>query len=129
MKKLILIASLGAALASGPALAKKREMPVASPTGAAVDCIPISQIRESRVRSDSVIDFRTGGKKWYRNTLPNSCPSLGFEERFSYRTSLSQLCAVDTIAVLQTYGGQLQEGPRCGLGKFQPVELAKASRK
>ena len=84
-------------------------------TGAAVDCIPISQIRESRVRSDSVIDFRAGGKKWYRNTLPNSCPSLGFEERFSYRTSLSQLCAVDTIAVLQSYGGQLQDQAIMGL--------------
>lgn len=129
MKKLILIAALGTALAGSPAIAKKREVPEAKPTGAAVDCIPISQIRESRVRSDSIIDFRTGGKTWYRNTLPNSCPSLGFEERFSYKTSLSQLCSVDTIAVLQQFGGSLQEGPRCGLGKFQPVELAKTSGK
>ena len=128
MKKLILIAAAAAAL-SGPAIAKKRDVPIATPKGAAVDCIPISQIRESRVRSDSIIDFRTSGKKWYRNTLPMSCPSLGFEERFSYRTSLNQLCAVDTIAVLQSFGGHLQEGPRCGLGKFQPVELAKASGK
>ncbi|MFM5915427.1 hypothetical protein D5I55_16865 [Chakrabartia godavariana] len=129
MKKLILIAALASTFAGGPAIAKKRAIPDAIPKGAAVDCIPISQIRESRVRSDSVIDFRTGSKKWYRNTLPNSCPSLGFEERFSYHTSLSQLCSVDTIAVLQQFGGHLQEGPRCGLGKFQPVELAKAPRK
>lgn len=129
MKNLILIAAIGAMLAAGPAIAKKRETPVATTTGAAVDCIPISQIRESRVRSDSIIDFRTGGNKWYRNTLPMSCPALGFEERFSYRTSLNQLCSVDTIAVLQVFGGHLQEGPRCGLGKFQPVELAKISRK
>lgn len=129
MKNLILMTAIGGALVAGPAIAKKREMPVATTTGAAVDCITISQIRESRVRSDTVIDFRTGGNKWYRNTLPNSCPSLGFEERFSYRTSLNQLCAVDTIAVLQTFGGHLQEGPRCGLGKFQPVELTKVARK
>ena len=129
MKNLILFTVIGATLAASPAIAKKREVPAATTTGAAVDCIPISQIRESRVRSDSVIDFRTAGNKWYRNTLPNSCPALGFEERFSYRTSLNQLCAVDTIAVLQTFGGHLQEGPRCGLGKFQPVELAKLSRK
>ncbi len=129
MKNLILFAVIGATLAASPAIAKKREMPAATSTGAAVDCITISQIRESRVRSDSVIDFRTGGNKWYRNTLPNSCPALGFEERFSYRTSLNQLCSVDTIAVLQTFGSHLQEGPRCGLGKFQPVELAKVSRK
>lgn len=129
MNKLILTASLAATVVAGPAFAKKRAIPEATPSGAAVDCIAISQIRESRVRSDSIIDFRTGGNKWYRNTLPNSCPSLGFEERFSYRTSLSQLCAVDTIAVLQQYGGHLQEGPRCGLGKFQPVEIARAPRK
>jgi hypothetical protein len=129
MKNLILIAVLGATLSASPAIAKKREIPIATPTGAAVNCISIPQIRETRVRSESVIDFRAGGKKWYRNILPNSCPSLGFEERFSYRTSLNQLCAVDTIAVLQTYGGHLQEGPRCGLGKFQPVELAKVARK
>ncbi len=128
MKNLFLIAAAIGVLASGPALAKKREVPVATPTGKAVDCIPISQIRESRVRSDSVIDFRTGGKTWYRNTLPHSCPALGFEERFSYKTSLNQLCAVDTIAVLQSFGGHLQEGPRCGLGKFQPVELAKSGK-
>ncbi len=129
MKKLILITALGATLVGGPAIAKEREIPAAKQTGAPVDCISIPQIRETRVRSDSVIDFRVDGTKWYRNTLPNSCPSLGFEERFSYRTSLSQLCSVDTIAVLQIYGGQLQEGPRCGLGKFQPVELAKSPGK
>ena len=99
MKNLILFTAIGATLAASPAIAKKREVPAATTTGAAVDCIPISQIRESRVRSDSVIDFRTAGNKWYRNTLPNSCPALGFEERFSYRTSLNQLCAVDKLSL------------------------------
>jgi hypothetical protein len=28
--------------------------------------------------------------------------------------------------VLQSYGGHLQEGAGCGLGKFQPVKLASA---
>lgn len=127
MKKLVLtITLLGLA---APALAHPQPVPDATPTGKAVDCIPISQIQESRVRSDSIIDFRVNGKKWFRNTLPNSCPSLGFEQRFSYRTSTSQLCSVDTIAVLQSYGGTLQEGARCGLGKFQPVEIARPAKK
>jgi len=130
MRKLtfIITASL---LASGSAAIAKHEPkapPEARETGAAVDCIPIVQIRESRVRNDQVIDFRTGGKKWYRNTLPNSCPSLGFEERFLYKTSLSQLCSVDIITVLHTNGGQLTQGASCGLGKFQPVELVKAAK-
>jgi hypothetical protein len=63
-----------------------------------------------------------GNRKIYRNTLPNSCPTLGFEKRFSYRTSLSQLCSVDIITVLYNVGSSLQPGASCGLGKFQPME-------
>lgn len=114
---------------SWPAQAKTRPIPETKSLGKPVDCIPITQIQESRVRSDSIIDFRVGSKKWYRNTLPQSCPSLRYEERFSYSTSLSQLCSVDTIAVLHAYAGGLHEGARCGLGKFEPVELVEKPRK
>lgn len=125
---LIITASL---LAGGSAATAKREPkapPEATETGPAVDCIAIVQIRESRVRNDQVIDFRGSGKKWYRNTLPSSCPGLGFEERFLYKTSLSQLCSVDIITVLHSTGGRLTQGASCGLGKFQPVELVKAAK-
>lgn len=130
MKFVLALAAAG--LATGSAAVAKHErksVPVARETGQPVSCLPIQSIRESKVRSDNVIDFRTNGNKWYRNTLPNSCPSLGFEERFSYRTSISQLCSVDIIRVLQSYGGRLQEGAGCGLGKFQPIELVKTASK
>ncbi len=107
-----------------PANAKRdTSVPAATPSGKEVSCISLTSIRESRVRSNSVIDFKTNGNKWYRNTLPNSCPSLGFEERFSYKTSLNQLCSVDIITVLQSPG--LSQGASCGLGPFQPIELVK----
>jgi hypothetical protein len=119
-------------LAGGSTAIAKRakdEVPAAVSTGKSVSCIPITQIRESRVRNDRVIDFRMSGKKWYRNTLPLDCPSLGFEERFSYTTSLSQLCSQDIITVLRTGGaGGLDRGPSCGLGKFEPVEITRAPR-
>lgn len=121
--------TLGAALITPPVLAKQPSIPEARPVGKAERCIAISQIRESRVRSDQIIDFRVAGQKWYRNTLPQKCPSLGFEQRFSYRTSLSQLCSVDIISVLQDFGGRLSEGVSCGLGPFQPVELSKPQKK
>lgn len=124
MRSLTIIVALGLLSSSGAVLAKRHHVPEARETGAPVRCISLTQIRESRVRSDKVIDFRTSGKKWYRNTLPNSCPSLGFEERFAYKTSLSQLCSVDTITVLRGTSG-LERGPSCGLGTFQPVELVK----
>ena len=131
MRALTLALAASLLAGGGTALvAKERNaVPVAREIGKPVDCLQLSNIRESRVRSDSVIDFRTNGNKWYRNTLPNSCPSLGFEERFSYRTSISQLCSVDIIRVLQSYGSGLQEGAGCGLGKFQPVEIVKSASK
>jgi hypothetical protein len=89
------------------------------PDGPAVDCIQNSSIRETRVRDDRTIDFYMLGGKVYRNVLPNSCPELGFEERFGYETSINQLCSVDIIHVLHSppVGG----GAACGLGKFQPI--------
>lgn len=119
------LAALG--LTATPLLAKPRAVPEATPDGKPVDCVQISQIRSSSVRSDQIIDFEMAGGKVYRNTLPMSCPSLGFEERFAYKTSIGQLCSVDTITVLQSPG--ITPGPSCGLGKFQPVKLVKPAAK
>ncbi len=122
---------LGAcASASGPSAAaanrgRAANVPAATPIGKAVTCIPIAQIRESRVRDDWTIDFRMSGGNWYRNTLPNRCSSLGFERNFSYSTSLPQLCNVDIITVFVNGGGPRGPLNSCGLGQFQPVELDK----
>jgi hypothetical protein len=99
--------------------------PAARVVGEAQSCISISQIRSSQVHDDSTIDFEMTGGRVYRNTLPHSCPGLGFEEAFTYETSLSQLCSTDIIYVLQRYGSEMRRGAGCGLGKFVPVELAK----
>ena len=101
-----------------------KDVPAARPIGKAQSCIPIAQISESRVRDDWTIDFRMAGRKWYRNTLPYRCSSLGFERAFSYSTSLSQLCSTDIITVIQSNAPQMMRGS-CGLGPFQPVELVK----
>jgi hypothetical protein len=104
---------------------KPSKAPAARVVGEAVSCIPIVQIRSSRVHDDRTIDFEMAGSKVYRNTLPNSCPGLGFEEGFTYETSLSQLCSTDIIYVLQRYGSDVRRGAGCGLGQFVPVELEK----
>lgn len=97
--------------------------PAATPAGKALSCIPLRQIRNTRVYGDNVIDFHMNNRKVYRNTLPYACNGLGFEERFSYKTSLSQLCSTDIITVLRTPPSV--QGPSCGLGQFQPVTIAK----
>ncbi|MEO0031336.1 MAG: hypothetical protein RIS94_1094 [Pseudomonadota bacterium] len=102
----------------------RADVPVATAVGPAVSCIPLAQISESRVRDDWTIDFRVAGNRWYRNSLPNRCNSLGFEKAFSYATSLSQLCNTDIITVIATGAGGGARGS-CGLGQFQPVTLAR----
>jgi hypothetical protein len=122
----ILLGALALTATLGVASARDRNaVPEATPDGEAVSCVQLNRIQSTSVHGDSVIDFKMRGGKVYRNTLPNSCPSLGFEERFLYKTSLSQLCSVDIITVLQSPG--LSQGASCGLGKFQPVKLIKTA--
>jgi hypothetical protein len=60
------------------------------------------------------------GGRIYRNHLPSQCHGLNFQESFSYKTSIGQLCSIDLITVRRSGG---IDGPACGLGKFQPIEL------
>jgi hypothetical protein len=134
MRHLVLIASLALAScteststseappAAPPGAASASANPVdagVQPAGAATDCIQIRAINESRVIDDQTIDFHVGSTV-YRNRLPYACPQLGFERRFGFSTSLSQLCSTDTIWVI-IGGGGIQRGATCGLGQFQPV--------
>jgi hypothetical protein len=120
-------AAIALAAAAAPGAARDLDaVPAATPTGPARTCVPLSQLRESLVRNDRVIDFRISGDRYYRVTLPQSCPQLGFEKRFAYETSLSQLCAQDIITVLHT--APLMRGASCGLAPFQPVTIARKAR-
>ncbi len=122
--RILFPAALTVAAIAAPGSARDRqEVPVATPAGEAQSCISIRSIRESLVRSDRIIDFRMNGNRYYRVTLAQPCPQLGFERRFSYATSMSQLCAQDIITVLQS--APMMQGASCGLAPFQPVTLAK----
>ena len=132
MRKLALVVTASLLIGgAGVAFAKldRNIAPEAKEAGKALSCVPLRQIRETRVYGDQTIDFRMLGGKTYRNKLPYSCPQLGFEERFSYKTSLSVLCSTDIITVLNTSGGDLNRGASCGLGEFQPVEIVKTAAK
>ena len=124
MRKILLIIPAVALLSSGGAIALSGKDTPASvrAIGEPKSCVTISQIRSTKVIDSRTIDFRMAGGKTYRNTLPQSCPGLKFEERFSYRTSINQLCSVDIVHVLHDQGGRLYEGAGCGLGKFQEIE-------
>jgi hypothetical protein len=125
VKKLLATTAVLALTLTTAAARDRNAVPDAVPDGKPVSCVQTTNIRSTNVHGDGVIDFHMLGGKVYRNTLPMSCPNLGFEERFLYRTSISQLCSVDIITVLQSPG--LSQGASCGLGQFQPVKLTKTT--
>lgn len=116
---LFLAAASLAGCAAEPESAPPTRAPAAVAIGDPVDCVSTSLIQNTRVHDDRTIDFVMRNGTIYRNTLPTSCPGLGFEERFGYRTTLGRLCSSDTITVLQSGG----RGPICGLGEFVPIRL------
>ncbi len=125
MKNALVILSVIGVASSGFAVAYAREKapaPEVRAVGEPKNCVSTYQIRSTKIIDNRTIDFKMAGGKTYRNTLSHSCPGLRRDDAFSYRTSTSQLCNVDIIRVVENYGGRLQEGVGCGLGKFQAVE-------
>ena len=121
----LIVAGLAMIVSAGPATAKdkKDKADELVPVGEPVNCILPRNIRSTNVIDDQTIDFKMIGGDTYRNKLPYRCPGLGFEERFAYKLSTSQLCSVDIITVLHSYGaGGFSQGASCGLGKFQKME-------
>ena len=99
--------------------------PAVEVLGEPVNCILTSRIRNTDVQDDYTIDFVMMGGDVYRNTLPNRCPHLGFDEAFAYKNSTGQLCNVEIIEVIdQSSAGR---GAGCGLGKFVPVRYLAAA--
>ena len=117
----------GCATTTAPPVATTPAPATTAAVKPAQDCVDLIRIREAIVRDDRTIDFVMTGGETYRNALPYRCPSLGFERAFSYNTSLSKLCSVDIITVIQQGGGPRQ-GASCGLGKFVPYTPIPAAR-
>lgn len=130
----MLVASATAALVAGCAPQPKTELATATPSyvdkpGAVQQCVMITNIQESKVISDNVIDFYMRDGRVFRNTLPYTCGGLMTNKSFGYETSINQLCNVNTITVIFTGGGP-RRGATCGLGNFvlvQPSPTAQAA--
>ena len=93
----------------------------AAAVGEAQRCINTSLISRQTVQDDRTIDFRLGATT-YRNTLPSPCPRLGSLRSIAYEPLAGQLCANQTIRVIDPIGGGASQGAVCGLGEFVPVE-------
>jgi len=65
--------------------------------------------------------FTMVDRRMYLNTLPYDCPGMHADDTYMFSTSLSQLCNLDIITILNTAGPGYLRGPSCGLGMFKPV--------
>ena len=90
-------------------------------SGPPEQCVRLSNIDHTVVVDDQDILFYMHGDKIYRNRLPYTCAGLRINDSFMYRTSLSQLCNVDIITVLDNMGFGFSPRNSCGLGLFYPV--------
>lgn len=119
MKRLALI--LTALCVSGvsqqPAMAQDNEFA----EGDAERCINIRRIRRTKIVDDDNIIFYLSNSKAYHNILPRTCNGLKREDRFSYKTSASQLCDLDNITILMGGATGMRAGRTCGLGLFHPI--------
>ena len=93
----------------------------AAAVGKAQRCINTSLISRQTVQDDRTIDFRLGSRI-YRNTLPSPCPRLGSLRSIAYEPLAGQLCANQTVRVIDPIDGGASQGAVCGLGDFVLVE-------
>jgi len=96
------------------------------PTGVMKMCVSLRSLRESQVIDDQTIFFKGPGKYAYINRLPRRCSRLAVEERFSFATSIAQLCKSEIITVLDSYGTAWGS---CGLGKFEELKKKPKTKK
>ncbi len=87
------------------------------PTGTPIEdaerfCVNTYQIKQTDVLDDRTILFELRNGDTLRNDLSFRCPGLGFEEGFSYATSIAKLCSNKEIIRV------LRRGSSCGLGTF-----------
>lgn len=113
------VALIGAAILSSPAVAEDSARVLAGyeKTGESVNCLYLRRVSGADPLDDYAIIFEVGGKT-YLNELNARCIGLGREKRFSYRTSVSQICKGEIISVIDRNG--FSSGA-CGLGEFQEL--------
>jgi len=102
------------------------DKPALDVTGETQKCIRIASISRTDIIDQSNILFYMRDGTVYLNALPRKCPRLRPRTTFGYKTSLNQLCNVDTINIVDTTGPGISRGPTCGLGMFTPITKEQA---
>ena len=89
-------------------------------------CVNTRRVRRTVIVDDQNILFYMSGQKAYLNVLPRRCNGLKRAGSFSYRISTNRLCDLDSIRVLNSGPGGLEQGIACGLGLFHAISRDEA---
>ena len=92
--------------------------PVAPEQESSRHCLSLNRIERSEILDNQHIAFKTIDGKYYMNVLPRPCTPLHRNSALMYKTSLSRLCDLDIITVLDSLGGGYEPVGSCGLGGF-----------
>ena len=90
------------------------------------NCVDLMRVDHTYVVDDQNILFYMRGGAIYLNRLSHPVPGLDPDQAFMYRTSIGQLCRLDTVTVLERWGFGLTEGASGTLGKFMPRDRVQA---
>lgn len=94
--------------------------------GRPVDCISFHSIRSTEIIDGAAILYRTWGNKLYVNRPNIAADQLRSDDIMVTKTSLSQLCRLDTVQLFER-AGHFWTG-FVGLGEFVPYEKVGAPR-
>ena len=91
-------------------------------TGKSRLCLPMHRIRDIDVVDDWTLLIEMPGRSYYVSHLPNQCPRLAIEDRFTYTLHSNQLCHDDLITVITITGRALAS---CSLAEFEELREKK----
>ncbi|HXI86363.1 MAG TPA: hypothetical protein VNH64_02810, partial [Parvularculaceae bacterium] len=90
------------------------------PTGANVACLSLRRIASMTAVTERVFLFRVGVNDYYLNETASSCAGATSPGvRLEYRTTETQLCASDIVAIVDNSSGIT--GGSCVLGEFEKL--------
>ena len=85
------------------------------------NCLRLNSVDSIEILDEQHVLFYMRGGQIYNNHLARTCPGLRRNDTIMYRTTLNQLCSIDTFTVLERLGGGFMPGATCSLGKFYPT--------
>jgi hypothetical protein len=92
--------------------------------GEPVDCIPLNQIRSTRIYGGTAIVYEGGNGTLYVNRPHDASSALRFDPILVTNTHSSELCSIDIVRLLDR-SGRFQVGT-VFLDKFLPYRKARS---